>query len=147
MIVRLRKLTPLSTLGFGYDKDKTVAEMILLYKQLDLLKIYYALGNIDFSDDIKNILCITKDREIQKPGSMRHGILHPTLKINQYEIIGLCLADYNEKHNNKEEIKIKNSFLRVMNKQDKLFRKRQWSDKEYNKQCMAWVNQHYGINR
>lgn len=148
MIVRLRTLTLKSVLGFGgWHKDKTILEMFLRYEELELLRLYYYMGNIDFNDEIKEKLCITKEREIEKPGNIRLPKVHPTLGIIGPEVIGLCLIDFNAKNDTPEYRKFKESFRQSQKKGYRNFVDRQFGEKGYNKACMAWVNQHYGINR
>jgi Na+/phosphate symporter len=64
--VLLRTLTRKSIIGFGNYKDLTVQNLIDLFKQKELLGIYYTCRNIDFCQDLKDELYITADREINK---------------------------------------------------------------------------------
>lgn len=66
--ITLRKLTLKSLIGFGVNSDLCVGEMINQRKYKELISIYYNLSKIDFNDEIKQILCINKEREIFKPG-------------------------------------------------------------------------------
>lgn len=64
----LRIMTMKSIIGFGYYPELTVLELINMQKHSELIKMYYMLEKIDFDDDVKNILRITKERTICKPG-------------------------------------------------------------------------------
>jgi len=66
-----RTMTLKSVIGFGSYPDLTVGQMIDTGKRYELLKMYYNLDRIDFSQEVKDILFITKEREIQKPGRNR----------------------------------------------------------------------------
>lgn len=68
-IVKLRKLTFKSIIGFGNYKDITVQDMCNLHRHGELIDIYYNLGNIDFTDEVKKELCINERRSIKKPGT------------------------------------------------------------------------------
>ena len=67
-IVRLRVMTQKSLIGFGFFPELTVGELIKIGKYKDLLSMYYNLEKIDFNQDVKDILGITKGLEILKPG-------------------------------------------------------------------------------
>lgn len=67
-IILLRKMTLKSIIGFGHYADLRVQELIQMNKEKDLLQMYYRLGGIDFDDTVKEMLCITKERQIPKPG-------------------------------------------------------------------------------
>jgi hypothetical protein len=147
VIVKLRTLAMKSKLGFGYQKDWTVEEHFILYKEYNLLTLYYGFGNIDFNDEIKAKLFITREREIPKPGSLRHDMLHPTLGITQHEIISLCISDFNKANSSDKGKLQRGNYNRMMNKQDKDYKKHQWGEKGYRKGVMSYINQHGGINR
>ena len=70
--VNLRKLTRKSRLGFGYRdiKDITVQDIMIMNKHKELIKIYFGLGKINFTDDILDELGISEDMRIQKPGKI-----------------------------------------------------------------------------
>jgi len=57
-----------SIIGFGNYPLLSVQELINMEKHSVLIQMYYRLGKIDFTDEVKGILKITKDREITKPG-------------------------------------------------------------------------------
>jgi hypothetical protein len=71
-IVLLRILTRKSVLGFGLYKDWTVQNMIDMCNLRELLDIYYNCRNIDFSQDLKDELCIYGEREIDKRNPPKH---------------------------------------------------------------------------
>ena len=64
----LRKMALKSIIGFGDYPLLSVQELINMEKHSVLIQMYYRLGKIDFTDEVKGILKITKDREITKPG-------------------------------------------------------------------------------
>ena len=68
--VNLRKLTKKSRLGFGYNSIKhiTIQDILIMNKHKDLIKIYYGLGKINFTDDILDELGISQEMRIEKPG-------------------------------------------------------------------------------
>ena len=70
--VNLRKLTRKSRLGFGYRdiKDITIQDIMIMNKHKELIKIYFGLGKINFTDDILDELGISEDMRIQKPGKI-----------------------------------------------------------------------------
>ena len=70
--VNLRKLTKKSRLGFGYNSIKhiTIQDILIMNKHKDLIKIYYGLGKINFTDDILEELGISEDMRIDKPGKI-----------------------------------------------------------------------------
>lgn len=63
-----RIMTLKSKIGFGYFKDLTVGELIGTNKHYDLLRMYYGLEKIDFNTEVKEILHLTTNRQIVKPG-------------------------------------------------------------------------------
>lgn len=74
-IVLLRTLTRKSIIGFGLYVDMSVQNLIDLCKHKELLNIYYTCRNIDFTQDIKDELCIAEEREIdkKKPSESRYA--------------------------------------------------------------------------
>lgn len=70
--INLRTLTLKSKIGFGAYKLLTVNELINLGKHRELLEYYYRLTMINFNQEVKDLLFITKDREINKPGKGKH---------------------------------------------------------------------------
>ena len=70
--VNLRKLTRKSRLGFGYRdiKDITIQDIIIMNKHKELIKIYFGLGKINFTDDILDELGISEEMRIPKPGKI-----------------------------------------------------------------------------
>lgn len=86
--VLLRTLTRKSIIGFGNYRDLTVQNLIDLFKQKELLGIYYTCRNIDFCQDLKDELFITAEREINKkiPQEERY-------KKEYFACIKLCLDD------------------------------------------------------
>ncbi len=70
--VNLRRLTRKSRLGFGYRdiKDITIQDILIMNKHKELIKIYFGLGKINFTDDILEELGISEDMRIEKPGKI-----------------------------------------------------------------------------
>ena len=70
--VNLRKLTRKSRLGFGYRDIKhiTIQDILIMNKHKELIKIYFGLGKINFTDDILDELGISEDMRIEKPGKI-----------------------------------------------------------------------------
>ncbi|MDC3133744.1 hypothetical protein OA958_02770 [Bacteroidota bacterium] len=70
--VNLRKLTRKSRLGFGYRdiKDITIQDIMIMNKHKELIKIYFGLGKINFTDDILDELGISEEMRIPKPGKI-----------------------------------------------------------------------------
>ena len=70
--VNLRKLTRKSRLGFGYRDIKhiTIQDILIMNKHKELIKIYFGLGKINFTDDILEELGITEEMKINKPGKI-----------------------------------------------------------------------------
>ena len=95
-VVLLRTLTRKSIIGFGQYNDLTVQNLLDTRKQMDLLKIYYFFRNIDFMPDIKDELCITGERVIDKkiPNPER-------FEKKYYNYIKLCMTDIWEIQNEK----------------------------------------------
>ena len=86
--VNLRKLTRKSRLGFGYRdiKDITIQDIMIMNKHKELIKIYFGLGKINFTDDILDELGISEDMRIQKPGKIsdyneRDALVAKALKV------------------------------------------------------------------
>ena len=86
--VNLRKLTRKSRLGFGYRDIKhiTIQDILIMNKHKELIKIYFGLGKINFTDDILEELGISEDMRIEKPGKIedyekRDAIVVKALKV------------------------------------------------------------------
>ncbi len=78
-------MTLKSVIGFGAFPDYTVGEMIIMKKYKELIQMYYNLERINYNDEVKALLFITKEREIQKPGKDR---------VNNTKLTYQCLSDY-----------------------------------------------------
>ena len=86
--VNLRKLTRKSRLGFGYRDIKhiTIQDILIMNKHKELIKIYFGLGKINFTDDILEELGISEDMRIEKPGKIedyekRDAVVTKALKV------------------------------------------------------------------
>lgn len=87
-VVLLRTLSRKSIIGFGRFTDLTVQNLLDTRKERELLRIYYFFRNIDFLPDIKEELCITPERSINKkiPDSER-------FQSEYFQYINLCMND------------------------------------------------------
>ncbi len=68
-VTLLRTLTKKSLMKFGYHRDQTVQEVILNNPSA-LVKCYFFLEAITFTNDILDELGIAEDLRISKPGKM-----------------------------------------------------------------------------
>jgi len=110
-IVLLRKLTVKSIIGFGAYRDLRVQDLINLKRHKELINIYYNLGNIDFSEEVKEYCCITPDREITKPGKDNSAYRF---------FVGDCLYDIigrDDSYNKNNEYKLRNE-VRLLRKSE-----------------------------
>jgi len=71
--VNLRKLTRKARLGFGYQEIKNISiqDIIIMNKHKELIKIYFGLDKITFTDDILEECGIAEDMRIVKPGKIK----------------------------------------------------------------------------
>lgn len=65
-VVLLRTLTRKSIIGWGSYRDLSVQNLLDMFKHKELLHIYYTCRNIDFNQDLKDELCISGERELNK---------------------------------------------------------------------------------
>ena len=120
--VNLRKLTRKSRLGFGYRDIKhiTIQDILIMNKHKELIKIYFGLGKINFTDDILDELGISEDMRIEKPG-----------KIEDYEqrdkIVAKALVTV--KARKKEEIAAFRKMAQEMRENEKNFEKKEKEEK------------------
>lgn len=100
-VVLLRTLSRKSIIGFGGFTDLTVQNLLDTRKERELLRIYYFFRNIDFLPDIKEELCITPERSIDKK-------IQETERFQSkyYEYINLCINDIWKIQNEKWGYKI-----------------------------------------
>lgn len=78
-VILKRTLTLKSKIGFGKYKEYTVNHLIGMNKNIDLLSMYYKLGKIDFNQEIKDLIGISTQFEIEKPSKdldMYYAILN-----------------------------------------------------------------------
>lgn len=66
--MHFRKMTLKSRVGFGFYADMTVERVIKHGHLLDLCYMYFTLSHITFFDDVLDLLGITDEWRIQKPG-------------------------------------------------------------------------------
>lgn len=69
--MKFRILTTKSIFGIGHLKDATVQRMIDLGRCHDIAWIYYSLSHISFREDVLDIIKITHEWRIHKPGTDR----------------------------------------------------------------------------
>ncbi|MCK5614184.1 hypothetical protein KAR91_70620 [Candidatus Pacearchaeota archaeon] len=67
-----RKLALKSVFNFGKLYDHTVIQALCLNRHRYLIWVYYNCSHIDFLDEILEVLDITEDRRIKKPGCDRN---------------------------------------------------------------------------
>ena len=72
MIVTKRILTLKSRIGFGKFSTYTVNDMLVSERFKPLLYMYFSLEKIDFNQEIKDQLCITKEIELVKPSRISY---------------------------------------------------------------------------
>lgn len=66
-------MTKRSILGFGKYNELTVGDVIQQGHSFELIKAYYKLEKVNFTDDILNELFITPERRIEKPGKSQEA--------------------------------------------------------------------------
>jgi len=83
-VTLLRTLTQKSYLKFGKYTDFRVGELLQTYKFRYLRWIYFNCSKITFTDEILELLNITKEFKIDKPGkcSENHDLLNEILNNN-----------------------------------------------------------------
>ena len=120
--VNLRKLTRKSRLGFGYRDIKhiTIQDILIMNKHKELIKIYFGLGKINFTDDILEELGINEDMRIEKPG-----------KIEDYELRDKQVAKalVTVKARRKEEIAAFRKMAQEMRESQKNFDEKESEEK------------------
>lgn len=84
-------------------------------KSAILIRLYYECSKINFSEDVLDILRITPERRIQKPG-----------KDKSMRVLGLCISEITENETLLEE---------KMNRKERLYNRRQ----AFMKQCNTEV--------
>ena len=71
-VLRLRKMALKSVINVGAFNDVTVQNAIDMGKIGGLISLYFGLGKISFIDDVLDILGISKDLRIEKPGKIEN---------------------------------------------------------------------------
>ena len=66
--VNLRTLTLKSVMGFGKHFDMNVSQVLATVNKSYIIWCYYSLSNISFVDEILNMVGITEEYRITKPG-------------------------------------------------------------------------------
>ena len=92
--MKFRTLAKKSTLNFGKLFDLTVQQVLTFNKHHYLIWVYYNCSHISFNAEILEILDITKERQIKKPGVNRNyydehkGSFMPLYDKNQQKLSG-----------------------------------------------------------
>lgn len=68
MDIQLRKLAPKSIIGFGSFRDLSVQNVLDTQGKMPLISMYYNLERVSFLDEVLELLGITGEFVIQKPG-------------------------------------------------------------------------------
>lgn len=87
-VLLLRTITRKSIIGFGAFSDLTVQNVLDTYRYKELLHIYYTCRNIDFNQDLKDELCISGEREIDKKIKKEERYIK-----NTFLYIGWCMKE------------------------------------------------------
>jgi hypothetical protein len=84
-VLRLRKLTRKSLLGFGKDADLTIGNMLDLQKTRYLRWVYFNCSMLTFMDDILDQIGIIEEFRIEKPGkdSEKHEELNNEIDLKR----------------------------------------------------------------
>lgn len=64
-----RTMTLKSKLMSSKFRDHTLEELIIFDRQCVILRAYYFISNVDFTQEVKDLLKLTPEYEIEKPGS------------------------------------------------------------------------------
>ena len=75
MITLLRTMTRRSIVGFGLNPDWRVDDFFKMKAHFELVKMYYKLGNVTFTEDVLMDLKITPERRIEKPGKSQDAYI------------------------------------------------------------------------
>jgi len=65
----LRIMTLKSLLGSGKYKDYTIEKLIALGREEAILKAYFVITNVSFNQEVLDLLKLTEEYQITKPGS------------------------------------------------------------------------------
>ena len=117
----LRKLALKSILNFGKYGDYTVTQLMQINKHMYLVWCYYNCSHISFLPEILEMLDITEDRSIEKPGkdpcfyeehkyefSYTYDTNHMTLKHRWNKLEKISITIKNESVANRQNMKIRN---------------------------------------
>lgn len=119
-IILLRKLTLKSILNFGEYFDYPIWKLLELQKYSYLRWVYFNCSNITFTDDILELLKITDEYKISKPGVNRElGIEFKNLMLERFLF---CKANI-KRYNKYSKIVAIRSKVRTFNKDKIIFSK------------------------
>lgn len=137
-VVLLRTLTRKSILGFGNFKDVSIQNMIDMRMERELLHIYYTCRNIDFCQDLKDELCISGEREINKKEKQEERYIKKT-----YTYIAWCLKEMlNKRGEEQNEINKKQMYKTQQYKKKQVVqRQRVLSGTKFSKGALRSKNQ------
>lgn len=71
-VLRLRKMTLKSVIGIGSNKYQTVQSLMNGECYGALISLYYGLSKISYVEEMLEMLAITKDHQIEKPGRIEN---------------------------------------------------------------------------
>lgn len=124
-VVRLRKMTRKSVMGFGKYEDSTVGHLIDYQKTPYLRWVYYNNSNIDFMPDVLDEIHIPEEYRIPKPGKAPE-MTEIVYQANQEKLSGL------KKHIHKIKVRrsnrVKDRLIKMRSNESKirLRAKNQW---------------------
>jgi hypothetical protein len=137
-IVLLRTLTRKSIIGWGNFKDLSVQNLLDTFRHKELLHIYYTCRNIDFNQDLKDELCISGEREINKKEKQENRYNYPT---DMY--IGWCLKEMFSKKDEETLLREKRQLQKAIKHNKKRTAVREWAMAKtiYSKGALKGKNQ------
>jgi hypothetical protein len=127
----LRTLTRKSVIGFGKYQDLTVQNVIDTISVSHLIRMYYNLGKISFTEDVLNEIGVFEEIRINKPGKL--------IKEEAEKKISIALTNY---YKDKDILKEKSLQKRrkKANIVDKEMQSRAIDNKLYNKNSLMSKN-------
>jgi len=131
-VVLLRTLTRKSLIGFGAFVDLTVQNLLDTFRSRELLHIYYTCRNIDFNQDLKDELCISGEREINKKNNKNERYINET-----FLYISVCTKLMLDKQDNVMDNKNQLQFIKFnrfnkKNKENSTTRKERYFNSKIN---------------
>lgn len=124
-VVRLRKMTRKSVMGFGKYEDSTVGHLIDYQKTPYLRWVYYNNSNIDFMPDVLDEIHIPVEYRIPKPGKAPE-MAEIVYQANQAKISGLNKHIHKIKVRRSNRVKDRLSRMKSNESKIRLMAKNQW---------------------